>query len=154
MRTASHNININAKRKGGCEPYWEICPFQSLISAEKCMFVSKDPCFFETYMFSERKYGKSGKSPNLYCKYSFKLFWMQVTHNKICLKIGYLKFRLTIPSIINLRDLLARVQYSSTNSYFLFVPKSVMLLILKETNPTIMVEDISQYTQCERIFHV
>ena len=154
MRTASHNININAKRKGGCEPYWEICPFQSLISAEKCMFVSKDPCFFETYMFSERKYGKSGKSPNLHCKYSFKSFWMQVIHNKICLKTRYLQFRLKIPSIIHLRDLLARVQYSSTNSSFLFVPKSVMLLILKETNPTIMVEDISQYTQCERIFHV
>ena len=154
MRTASHNININAKRKGRYEPNCEICPFQSLISAEKCVYVSKDPCFFETYMFSERKYGKSGKSANLYCKYSFKLFWMQVTHNKICLKIGYLKFRLTIPSIIHLRDLLARVQYSSTNSSFLFVPKSVMLLILKETNPTIMVEDISQYTQCERIFHV
>ena len=154
MRTASHNININAKRKGRYEPNCEICPFQSLISAEKCVYVSKDPCFFETYMFSERKYGKSGKSPNLYCKYSFKPFWMQVIHNKICLKTRYLKFRLTIPSIIHLRDLLARVQYSSTNSCFLFVPKSVMLLILKETNPTIMVEGISQYTQCERIFHV
>ena len=142
------------KEKGGYEPNCEICPFQSLISAEKCVYVSKDPCFFETYMFSERKYGKSGKSPNLYCKYSFKLFWMQVTHKKICLKTRYLKFRLTIPSIIHLRNLLARVQYSSTNSSFLFVPKSVMLLILKDTNPTIMVEDISQYTQCERICHV
>ena len=45
--TISHNANITAKRNQGCESNWE-----KHTSAEKCMFVSKDPHHFLTYTFS------------------------------------------------------------------------------------------------------
>ena len=38
-----------------------------------------------------------------------------------------------IPCVINLRDPLARVQYSSNNRYFFPFPKSAMLIIMGET---------------------
>ena len=50
--TVSHNVNITAKRNQGCESNWEKDQFKSLTSAEKCMFVSKDPHRFLTYTCS------------------------------------------------------------------------------------------------------
>ena len=50
--TVSHNVNITAKRNQLCESNWEKHQFKSLTSAEKCMFVSKDPHCFLTYTCS------------------------------------------------------------------------------------------------------
>lgn len=50
--TVSHNASITAKRNQGCDSNWKKHQFKSLTSAEKCMFVSKDPHHFLTYTCS------------------------------------------------------------------------------------------------------